>query len=74
MKLLDTKTAAAKLGISAARLRQHRLAGRISGLKLGSGWAFTEKEVNNFKPRPNGRPKAVRFHRKPRKTQVSDVK
>jgi len=73
MNLFDTRSAADKLGISAGRLRQLRLAGRIKGLKIGSSWAFTQKDIDAFTPRPNGRPKAARFHPRTRKTQVSDA-
>ena len=73
MKLFDTAATAEKLGISAGRLRQLRIDGRISGIRFGNSWAYTHSEIESYTPRPTGRPKSVRVHKKPRKREVSDV-
>lgn len=56
---LTTKEAAARLGVSDARIRQLLLEGRISGLKVGeTAWLVPLKEVERYsrERRPVGRP------------------
>ena len=55
MKLVDTKEAAARLGVSEQRIRQFCEGGRL-GRKFAGRWVMTEKELRAFKLRPTGRP------------------
>ncbi len=56
MKLVDTKEAAARLGVSEQRVRQFCEEGRL-GRKFAGRWMITGAELRAFKLRPKGRPK-----------------
>lgn len=56
MKLLDTKEAAARLGVSEQRVRQFCEEGRLEARKFAGRWVITEAELRAFKLRPTGRP------------------
>lgn len=61
MKLLGTKEAAEKLGVSERRIRFLCQTKRL-GTKVGGNWIITEEEVGIFhrRRRPQGRPKKSR--------------
>lgn len=61
--LLDTKEAAARLGVSEQRVRQLCEAGEF-GEKFAGRWVVTAAELRAFKPRPRGRPKGWRKKRR----------
>ena len=56
MKLLDTKEAGKKLGISKRRVRALCKGGRL-GTQVAGTWVITEVELRAFKPHPSGLPK-----------------
>jgi len=55
MKLLDTKTAAKRLGLSERQIRVFCEAGRL-GTRVSGRWVILETELKTFKRRPRGRP------------------
>ena len=56
MKLLDTRAAAKRLGVSERRIRALCKRGRL-GRRIGSRWIIVEAEVKAFKRLPPGRPR-----------------
>ena len=56
MKLLSTKEAAKRLGISDARVRQLILKGRLPAIKHGRDWIIKERSLIQVADRKTGRP------------------
>lgn len=48
IKLYNTKEAAEVLRISTRTLRKYVDDGKIEALRIGRGWRFTEKGINDF--------------------------
>ena len=55
--MLSTTQAAAKLRLSARRVRALAEAGLLQGEQTTSGWIFTEDDIENYRPQKTGRPK-----------------
>lgn len=51
---MGTKEAAEILGVGQSRVRQHLLAGRLPGVKVGGVWIISEEAVYNFKETYDG--------------------
>lgn len=61
MKLLTTTEAAARLGLSGARVRQLHLDGRLKATHAGARvLLFSEAEIARFQRQPRGRPRKVK--------------
>ena len=50
--------AAVKLGVIPRRVRQLIRSGQIPAQKFGRAWAIDERTIEEYRPRPVGRPKA----------------
>ena len=61
MGIIDSKEAAAVIGVHPSRMRQLASSGRIPALKMGKTWVFDEKDVIAYRdsPRKVGRPKGA---------------
>lgn len=58
--VLTTAEAATLLGLSARQVCEHAEAGRLPGRKLNPRmWIFRRGDVEQFVPRPRGRPKSA---------------
>jgi len=62
VKLLGTKEAAKRLGLTERRVRVFCEEGRLGTLVSGQ-WIMTEAELRAFRPNPPGRPKRWRKKR-----------
>ncbi len=56
MNILNTSEAAAKLGISAIRVRQLIRDKRLPSIKIGRDYIIKEKDLKLIENRQNGRP------------------
>ena len=56
-KLLNTKQAGKRLGISPLRVRQFISSERLPATKFGRDWLIREKDLEKVKNRKPGRPK-----------------
>ena len=57
MKILSTKEAAEKLGLTPVRVRQLIQQGRLTAQLIGRGYVIEEKALDLVARRPIGRPK-----------------
>jgi len=56
-KLLTTREAAARLGVTPIRVRALCEKGELPAVKFGRDWQIREKDVTRFSPRKVGRPR-----------------
>ncbi|MDD4950941.1 MAG: helix-turn-helix domain-containing protein [Desulfovibrionaceae bacterium] len=57
MKLLSTAEFAARIGVTAGRVRRLILDGRLLAKKIGRDWVISEKEIERIRGRKPGRPR-----------------
>ena len=71
MKLLTTEEAAAKLGVTTARVRALILSGRLPATKFGRAHAIREEDLKLVSERKPGRPRKPGGSRKPMSRKAS---
>ena len=59
-KHLTTTEAAARLGVTAIRVRALCESGDLPATKFGRDWQIKERDLTRFSPRPVGRPRKER--------------
>lgn len=59
-KRFTTKEAAAELGVTAARVRQMVVSGRLKAEKFGRDLVILESDLDAVRDRQNGRPPKVK--------------
>lgn len=64
MRIIGTKEAASRLGISDARVRALIESGRLKAVKIGGAWLIDPKDLNAVKVRKVGRPKSRKATKK----------
>jgi excisionase family DNA binding protein len=60
MTLLTTNDAAARLGLSARRVRMLIDEGRLPAVRVGRDWLIQERDLRLVAVRPNGRPRGTK--------------
>jgi len=58
--MLTVNEAATRLGVIPRRVRQLIRSGQIPAQKFGRAWAIDERTIEEYRPRPVGRPKEAR--------------
>ena len=60
MKIIGTREAARRLGVSDTRVRALIESGRLKAVKIGGAWLIDPKDLEAVKDRKVGRPRKAR--------------